>query len=155
MGHQRDCQRQTPATPFWTAADRPQGYVGLALSKDPHSLIPDGLDAHRYFNVITLGGSCIEGNEIRQGCSNELPVIGPRLLESLRLEPLLNTERIIAELEAERDRLDAAIAALRTSSRDGRKPGPGKRHRLSAAARRRISEGMKKRWAVRKRASAS
>jgi hypothetical protein len=67
----------------------------------------------------------------------------------------MDTEAIIAELEAERDRLSSAITALQ-----GKKRGPGrpphstaerKRH-LSAAARKRISKAMKKRWAGRKRA---
>ena len=67
----------------------------------------------------------------------------------------MDTATIIEELEAERDRLSAAISALQ-----GRKRGPGrpphssgvKRH-LSPAARKRISDAMKKRWAVRKRAA--
>jgi len=59
---------------------------------------------------------------------------------------IVNTERIIEELEAERSRLETAIAALQGGNgRKGRK-------RLSPAARKRISEGMKKRWAARKRA---
>jgi hypothetical protein len=62
---------------------------------------------------------------------------------------IVNTERIIAELEAERSRLEMAISALR--GRNGRKAGRGRR-RLSPAAKKRISEGMKKRWAARKRA---
>lgn len=67
----------------------------------------------------------------------------------------MDTATIIEALEAERDRLNAAITALR-----GRKRGPGrppalskgsvKRH-LSASARKRISDAMKKRWAARKR----
>ena len=66
----------------------------------------------------------------------------------------MDTATIIATLEAERDRLSAAITALQ-----GRKRGPGrpalsksgvKRH-LSPAARKRISDAMKKRWAARKR----
>ena len=68
----------------------------------------------------------------------------------------MDTATIIEALEAERDRLNAAISALR-----GRKRGPGrpaqsksgvKRH-MSASARKRISDAMKKRWAARKRAS--
>ena len=42
--------------------------------------------------------------------------------------------------------MDAALAALH----DGAKR-PGKRRRLSIEARKRISEGTKKRWAARKR----
>jgi hypothetical protein len=68
----------------------------------------------------------------------------------------MDTATIIEELEAERDRLNSAITALQ-----GRKRGPGrpamatrgvKRH-LSASARKRISDAMKKRWAVRKKAA--
>ncbi len=66
----------------------------------------------------------------------------------------MDTQQIISELEAERDRLDQAISALRGSMRGRRGPIAGRRgrRRLSAAAKRRISEMMKKRWAERKRA---
>jgi hypothetical protein len=70
----------------------------------------------------------------------------------------MDTQQIISELEAERDRLDQAISALRGSM--GRRVGAAGlgrgrrgRRRLSAAAKRRISEMMKKRWAERKRAA--
>jgi exonuclease VII small subunit len=65
----------------------------------------------------------------------------------------MDTQQIISELEAERDRLEQAIAALRGSLR-ARRGGQGRRgrRRLSAAAKRRISEMMKKRWAERKKA---
>jgi hypothetical protein len=72
----------------------------------------------------------------------------------------MDTQQIINELEAERDRLEQAISALRGSMGGGRRSvsaGPGRgrrgRRRLSAAAKRRISEMMKKRWAERKRAA--
>jgi len=55
---------------------------------------------------------------------------------------------MIAQLEDERDRLDKAIAALR-GARTGR--GPGKKRHLSAAARKRISDAQKKRWAAQRR----
>jgi hypothetical protein len=68
----------------------------------------------------------------------------------------MDTQQIISELEAERDRLEQAISALRGSMRGRRGPVPGRgrrgRRKLSAAAKRRISEMMKKRWAERKRA---
>lgn len=66
----------------------------------------------------------------------------------------MDTQRIILELESERDRLDQAISALRGSQRARGGAGVGRRgrRRLSAAAKRRISEMMKKRWAERKRA---
>jgi hypothetical protein len=74
----------------------------------------------------------------------------------------MDTQQIINELEAERDRLEQAISALR-GSMSGRRTGGAAtaavgrgrrgRRRLSAAAKRRISEMMKKRWAERKRAA--
>jgi hypothetical protein len=67
----------------------------------------------------------------------------------------MDTQRIISELEGERDRLEQAISALRGSMQGGRLVavrGRRGRRRLSAAAKRRISEMMKKRWAERKRA---
>jgi hypothetical protein len=66
----------------------------------------------------------------------------------------MDTQQIISELEAERERLDQAISALR--GLHGRRTGVAGRRgrrRLSAAAKRRISEMMKKRWAERKRAA--
>jgi exonuclease VII small subunit len=70
----------------------------------------------------------------------------------------MDTNQIISELEAERTRLDEAISALRGlgsggNGRRGRKPGRRGRRHLSAAAKKRISEMMKKRWAERKRAA--
>jgi hypothetical protein len=71
----------------------------------------------------------------------------------------MDTATIIEELEAERDRLNQAIAALQSSRpRPGRPAASGtrdgrKRH-LSAAARKRIGEAMKKRWAERKKKAA-
>jgi hypothetical protein len=65
----------------------------------------------------------------------------------------LDTASIISELEAERDRLDNAIAALRggrtlrgrrAGAGNGRSRGP--RH-LSAEARKKIAESARKRWA--------
>jgi hypothetical protein len=71
----------------------------------------------------------------------------------------LDTQSIIAELEAERDRLDSAIAALRGGQhRRGRpasKTTNGRKRHLSAAARKRIGEAMKKRWAERRKKSAA
>lgn len=66
----------------------------------------------------------------------------------------MDTESIIEELEAERDRLNVAIAALRGSKRGPGRPGTnGRRRHLSPAARKRISEAMKKKWAARKKAA--
>lgn len=65
----------------------------------------------------------------------------------------MDTQSIIANLEAERNRLDEAIRALR-----GDRRGPGRprtahgTRRMSAAARKRISEAQKKRWAAQKKA---
>jgi hypothetical protein len=69
----------------------------------------------------------------------------------------VDTTAIIAELEAERDRLNIAINALqgrtrrRGKGRIAASPHNGRKRHLSAAARRRISEAMKKRWAARKK----
>ncbi len=74
----------------------------------------------------------------------------------------MDTKRILAELRAERSRIDHAIAAIEglstgivTTARIGRpRPSvsaPRRRRRLSAAARKRISEMMKARWAERKK----
>jgi hypothetical protein len=78
----------------------------------------------------------------------------------------MDTQQIIAELRGERDRLEQAISALEGGGgrgRRGRRPGPvpagpgrgrgRRRRRLSAAAKQRISEMMKKRWAERKKAA--
>jgi hypothetical protein len=72
----------------------------------------------------------------------------------------MDTRRILTELRAERSRIDQAIAAIeglsKTSARANRSsaaPGPVRRQRrhMSAAARKRISEMMKARWAERKK----
>lgn len=67
----------------------------------------------------------------------------------------MNTESIISELEAERNRLDQAITALRDGAvRRGRPTGTGRTglRRMSAAARRRIALSAKRRWAKAKAA---
>jgi hypothetical protein len=66
----------------------------------------------------------------------------------------VNIDRILADLKAERARLEDAIAALEGGrvSTPGRRGGRGRRH-MSAAARRRISEAMRARWAERKKKS--
>ena len=77
----------------------------------------------------------------------------------------LELERIVAELEQERDRLSQAIAVLkeRNSLATARKtaPGNGKGSAarlgggLTSAGRKRLSEPMKKRWAERRRRAKS
>ena len=68
----------------------------------------------------------------------------------------MDTNRILAELRAERDRLDRAISAIEGLNsigrrRAGRPPRAaatrGRRGRISAAARRKLSRLMKRRWA--------
>ena len=68
----------------------------------------------------------------------------------------MDTSMIIAELRAERDRIDRAIAALEAIDstgprRAGRPPRaaaiPRRRSRMSAAARRKLSRLLKQRWA--------
>ena len=68
---------------------------------------------------------------------------------------IMHIETILAELRAERGRIDQAISALEavnsTGRRRGRPPGstsaPKKRGRMSAAARRKLSRLLKQRWA--------
>ena len=69
----------------------------------------------------------------------------------------MSLQQIVAELKAERDRLDKAITALNGVSnrpRRGRPPKavqtsakPRRRRRMSAAARRKLSRLLKQRWA--------
>jgi hypothetical protein len=67
----------------------------------------------------------------------------------------MDTATIIAELESERDRLNQAIAALQGSrnrpARTTTGKADGRTRHLSAAARRKIGQAMKKRWAERKK----
>jgi hypothetical protein len=80
----------------------------------------------------------------------------------------MNVTEIVLQLKDERSRLDAAIQALEglggsTSSpikRRGRPPGatykptaggPKRKRGMSAAARKRIAEAMRKRWAAAKK----
>ena len=72
----------------------------------------------------------------------------------------MDTRGILAELEAERDRLDRAIAALGGARGGGHSAGAGRlngarrgRRRLSAASKKRISAAMKRAWAERKKAA--
>jgi hypothetical protein len=62
----------------------------------------------------------------------------------------MDTASIIAELEAERDRLDRAIAALRGSrirfTKGTGKPD-GRKRPHSGATRRKIGQATKRRWA--------
>ncbi len=76
----------------------------------------------------------------------------------------MTLQQIVAELTAERDQLDKAIAAVNNISAQPRRGRPlkneqiatkPKRHRrLSAAGRRRISEAAKRRWAKRRKKAA-
>jgi hypothetical protein len=72
----------------------------------------------------------------------------------------LDIERIVAELEQERDRISQAIASLkginspggnRRSAAGNVRPGSKRRGGMSAAARKRLSEAMKKRWAEKRK----
>jgi len=81
----------------------------------------------------------------------------------------MDIESILAELRREKDRIENAISALLGTAavaprRRGRPPGKAakavaqpatkKRKVMSPAARRRISEAMKKRWADKRRQKA-
>jgi hypothetical protein len=74
-----------------------------------------------------------------------------------------DTQSIIEELESQRDSITRAIAALRGTGgprrpgrpkRDASAPTNGRKRHMSAAARKRIGEAMKKRWAERKKKAA-
>lgn len=90
------------------------------------------------------------------GClANHLPAvnISPCPTLAVQREKIMDLKSIVEQLKSERDRLSQAITALegaQTSTGRARrkvaKVNPGKR-RLSAEARRRISEAQKKRWA--------
>jgi len=65
-------------------------------------------------------------------------------------------ELALRGLEAERNRIDQEMTAIRNQLRNGARPrtmargGGGGQRTLSAAHKRAISEAMKKRWAARK-----
>ena len=75
----------------------------------------------------------------------------------------MDTTRILADLRADRDRIERAIAAIEALDKEGSSttraarpsgassPARGRR-RMSPAARKRIAAAMKARWAERKRA---
>jgi hypothetical protein len=77
----------------------------------------------------------------------------------------LDLDRIVAELEEERDRLEQAITLLRerngtatvrkTTATNGKVSSRPRARGLTAAGRKRLSEMMKKRWAERKRKAKS
>lgn len=76
----------------------------------------------------------------------------------------MDIERIIEELEQERDRISQAISLLKgaNSSASARKvstangrSGKQRRSGMSPAARKRLSEIMKKRWAKRRKKAKS
>jgi hypothetical protein len=73
----------------------------------------------------------------------------------------MDIQQILSDLKNERDRIDAAIRALeggKSGRGPGRPAGSGsgrKRRTMSAAARKRISEMMKLRWAERKKKAKS
>jgi hypothetical protein len=87
-----------------------------------------------------------------------------RALPKPQIGGTLDTQRIVSELKAERNRLDRAIAALdgesttRLTTAVNKPSGNGlharrKRHHLTAAGRKRLSMLMKKRWAEKSKKS--
>ena len=76
----------------------------------------------------------------------------------------MDIERIVAELEQERDRINQAIASLkginsygstRKSTAGNGRSGRQLRGGMSAGARKRLSETMKKRWAEKRKKAKS
>ena len=66
----------------------------------------------------------------------------------------MNILEIITELEAQRDRLNVAIAALDGQPKRYKARGATARRKMSAAARERISKAQKARWAKAKQSKA-
>jgi hypothetical protein len=68
----------------------------------------------------------------------------------------MNVDEVVQQLKQQRSKLDAAIQALEGvrgwGKRRGRPSGSAKRRTMSVAARKRISQAMKARWAQRKKA---
>jgi hypothetical protein len=72
----------------------------------------------------------------------------------------MDAHKILAELRSERSRIDQAISAL--ESLDGNRPArvtgaripKRRRHRMTAAGRKKLSDMMKARWARRRKAKA-
>jgi hypothetical protein len=80
-------------------------------------------------------------------------------------EPILDTQRIVAELKAERNRLDRAITALDGANTGGTTPtttepsrndaSSPRKHHMTVAGRKRLSVLMKKRWAEKRKKNSS
>jgi len=74
----------------------------------------------------------------------------------------MDLRKIVTELKVERDRLSQAISALESVGAASSKPNKSvtrransrKRHGLTPAGRKRLSEAMKKRWAERRKKGA-
>jgi len=63
----------------------------------------------------------------------------------------MNRDEIISALEQERDRLNEALAAFGGRKRGRTRAGNGRKRTLTSQERMRISEGMRKSWAKRKK----
>jgi hypothetical protein len=64
----------------------------------------------------------------------------------------MNIDGIIKELRQERDRIDAALTALKRLTSGTGRAGTGRKRRiLSAAARKAIGDAQRKRWAKQRR----
>jgi len=70
----------------------------------------------------------------------------------------MDISKVLSELRQERERISQAIAAIealgKQSKAAGKTAGLKPARTMSAAARKRISEAAKKRWAERKKAAA-
>jgi hypothetical protein len=63
----------------------------------------------------------------------------------------MTTNEIVLQLKEQRSKLDAAIQALQGTAGHGKRRGRPPGRTMSAAARKRISQMMKKRWAERRK----
>jgi hypothetical protein len=110
-------------------------------------------------------GFGVDSPTLRRNAGNEM-VVGSCWLKS-KTRPwrtILDLEKIVGELERERDRLNQVIAVLKqrnspasakTAAGNGTGSVARRGRRLTAAGRKRLSELMKKRWAERRRKAKS
>ncbi|HZU33415.1 MAG TPA: hypothetical protein VFB79_20030 [Candidatus Angelobacter sp.] len=68
----------------------------------------------------------------------------------------MDASAIIEQLENQLSRINSALAALQGTTRKPGRPAKqanGRKRHMSAAARKKIGDAMRKRWAARKRAA--
>ena len=127
---------------------------GTEIERPLAIVMTGGLITSTVFTLLALPTFYVAVHRLSSASLQWMPalVLYNRDHSERRLTPL-DTHVIIAALEAERDRLNQAIAALQRGKTVSGK-SDRRRRPLSAAARRRIGLAMKKRWAERKKKAA-